>query len=426
MRGIGITARNGGNGMELKPRPMYLDKLLALRDNGLIKVITGMRRCGKSSLLALLEQRLTQDGVDREHIIAINLEEFEYADYDAERLHRHIAERLGKGGGNYILLDEVQLVDGWERAVNALRVEADADIYLTGSNAHLLSSQLSTLLSGRYVQIGVFPLTYSEFLDYTGQASSGEAFTRYTTYGGLPPVVDQGTNQALARTVLSGIYDTIFVRDIAQHLQIRNPLVFNDVARYLADVAGSPVSVTKIEHRLKSARRPTANETIERYISGLMDAFLFYRAQRINVRGGDYLQGLSKYYPSDPGIRNMLLGFPGGDFGPLLENVVHNELRVRGYSIQVGKMDDLEIDFVATRLRDDMSVERMFIQVSASILDKGTREREFAPFARLAGVPGRRMILTLDTFGLGTTNGVEVVNALDWLTSGNEASRGAD
>ncbi|MBT1181954.1 ATP-binding protein [Bifidobacterium sp. CP2] len=408
----------------LKNRPTYLAKLLIAKDNGLIKVITGMRRCGKSSLLELLAQRLVDDGVPSDHVISINLESFRYHAFDAERLYRHIDGLMQRSGRHYLLLDEVQLVDGWERAVNALRVDKDVDIYLTGSNAHLLSSQLATLLSGRHVEIRVFPLSFREFLNYAGiddsPAGRTLAFERYTRYGGLPPVVDQGLNHSLVHTVLSGIYDTILVRDIAQYLQIRNPMVFNDVTRYLADTAGSPVSISNIEHRLKSAHRPTSNETIERYISGLLDAFLFCRAQRVNVKGGGYLQGLSKYYPADLGIRNMLLGYPAGDFGLLLENVVHNELISRGYDVQVGKMDNLEIDFVATRIRDDLTRERLFIQVSASILDPHTRSRELEPLQRLRRLgldgDGKRIVLTLDTLGLGVMpDGVGIINALDWL-----------
>ena len=403
--------------MELKARPLYLDKLLAARDNGLIKVITGMRRCGKSSLLRLLGQRLVAEGVPPDHVLTINLESFEFASYDQTRLHSHITDLMRDGERYYLLLDEVQLIDGWERVVNALQVDANVDIYLTGSNAHLLSRQLGTLLSGRYVEIRVFPLSFAEFLRYTGESDRNTAFQRYMRYGGLPPVVDQGTNQELAYTVLSGIYDTVLVRDISQYLQIRNPMVFNDVARYLADTAGSPVSISKIEHRLRSARRSATNDTIERYISGLLDAFLFHQARRINVKGGDYLQGLSKYYPADPGIRNMLVSYHQGDIGPLLELIVHNELKTRGYDVQVGRMDNLEIDFVTDRISADMTDERLFIQVSATIMDASTRDREFEPLRRLNNAPGRRMILTLDTFGLGSVDGVDVLNALDWLTS---------
>ena len=408
--------------MELKTRPLYLDQLLAAKDNGLIKVITGMRRCGKSSLLALLRQQLTESGIAPDHVIAINLESFQYSTYDSAHLYRHITDRMQAAGHYYLLLDEVQLINGWERSINALRIDKDVDIYLTGSNAHLLSSQLATLLSGRHMEIHIYPLSFNEFMQYTGQNDRYAAFERYTRYGGLPPVVDQGTNQTLASTVLSGIYDTILVRDITQYLQIRNPMVFNDVARYLADTAGSPVSIAKIEHRLSSAHRPASNATIERYISGLTQAFLFYRAQRINVKGGEYLQGLNKYYPADLGIRNMLLGYPAGNFGFLLENAIYNELKIRGYDVQVGKIDNLEIDFVAHRTHNDLTRERLFIQVSASIMDDTTRQRELEPLRRLVNISsaestsGQRMVLTLDKFGLGTTiDNVEIANAIDWL-----------
>lgn len=403
--------------MELKPRPKYLNMLVATRDNGLIKVITGMRRCGKSSLLALFHRYLTEQDIAEDHIIDINLESFQYNDCDEKQLHQTIVAHIQDDGRYYLLLDEVQLVNHWERAINALRVEHNVDIYLTGSNAHLLSSHLATLLAGRYIEINVFPLSFQEFLDYTNMHSDRiAAFDRYTRYGGLPPVVDQGTNQALAHTVLNGVYNTIVMQDIAQYLQIRNPMVFNDITRYLADTAGSPTSVAKIEHRLVSSHRSTTNETIERYISGLLDAYLFYRASRINVKGGGHLQGLNKYYPADLGIKNMLLGYPSGNFGVLLENVIHNELCTRGYTVQVGKIDKLEIDFMATRMRDDLTVEQILIQVNASIMDPETRRRESEPFLQLGNQPGRRMVLTLDTFGLGTVDGIDVVNALDWLT----------
>lgn len=346
--------------MKLKPRPQYLSKLVAAQDNSLIKVITGMRRCGKSSLLTLFRQHLLQQGIAEDHIIMMNLESFQYSSFTFEDLHNAIADRMQQDDHYYLLLDEVQLVDKWERAVNALHTDADVDITITGSNAYLLSSQLATLLSGRYMEINVFPLSFAEFMAYADLTDENAAFERYTRYGGLPPVVNQGTDQNLAYTVLSGIYDTILVRDISQFLQVRNPLVFNDVARYLADTAGSPVSTSKIENRLRSAHRPASNETIERYISGLLNAFLFYNAQRINVKGGAYLQGLAKYYPADLGIRNMLLGYSIEDFGFLLENAVHNELKIRGYQIRVGKIGKAEIDFVATRKHADLTEEKLY------------------------------------------------------------------
>ena len=402
--------------MDLKPRPRYLDKLVAFKDTELIKVLVGMRRAGKSSILQLFAQHLLGTGVPIDRVLSMNFEAAEYLNVDGpkalvERVEKRVAAARSKGERFYLLLDEVQLVPQWERAVNALRVEGGFDIYLTGSNAYLLSSQLATLLSGRYVEINVYPLSFKELVAFVGnERPDEELLGRYMKYGGLPPVVEQGEDQMLARTVLSGIYDTVFVKDVAQHVQVRNQAVFLDIARYLSDTSGSKVSVSRMEKRLASAHRKTAAETIERYLQALVDAFLFHRAKRIDLKGGRILQGLEKYYPSDPGIRNMLLGFPKGDYGFALEGVVHNELVVRGYEVRVGKLDAIEVDFAASR-----DGETRYIQVCASLLDEATRKREMEPLLRLGPDKGERMVVTLDRMGLGTVEGVAVVNAIDWL-----------
>ena len=404
--------------MDLKPRPLYLDKLLAFKDTEFIKVLVGMRRCGKSSLLQLFSQHLVDEGVSRDRIIEMNFEAAEYLDVSdcaslLDRVEQRAAAAAPAEGRFYLMLDEVQLVAQWEKAVNALRVRGDFDIYLTGSNAYLLSSQLATLLSGRYVEVDVYPLSFRELAAFVDCDHPDEALlARYMAYGGLPPVVEQGEVQALAKTVLSGIYDTVFVKDVAQHIQVRNQPVFSDIARYLADTSGSRVSVSRIEKRLASAHRKTSGETIERYIQALVDSFLFYRAKRIDLKGGSILQGLEKYYASDLGIRNMLLGFPSGDYGHVLEGVVYNELVVRGYEVRVGKLDSIEVDFVATR-----DGEASYIQVSASLLDEATRKREMEPLRRLPPGKGERLVVTLDRLGLGDDDGIQVVNAIDWLLS---------
>ena len=277
------------------------------------------------------------------------------------------------------------------------------------------TSLISRLIPGlRRHKTGVAQTTVRRCRKQTQHSRQGPQPTQPTT---VRPYFSSHTGKShiMAHTVLSGIYDTILVRDISQFLQIRNPLVFNDVARYLADTTGSPVSTTKIENRLRSAHRPASNETIERYISGLLNAFLFYNAQRIDVKGGAYLQGLAKYYPADLGIRNMLLGYSTEDFGFLLENAVHNELKIRGYQIRVGKIGKAEIDFVATRQRADLTEEKLYIQVSASILDEHTRERELSPLLNARDLSAKRMVLTLDRFGLGKSDGVTVANAIDWM-----------
>ncbi|WP_139651186.1 ATP-binding protein [Raoultibacter phocaeensis] len=397
--------------MKLKERPIYIDKLIAARDNGLVKVVVGMRRCGKSSLLELFAQHLRKSGMPEANIVFLKLESSACFDIlDHRDLVDAVKMRVEGRGRCCVLLDEVQLVEAWERAVNALCVDFDVDVYLTGSNAYLLSSQLATLLSGRYIEIQMYPLSFREFVDFTGEQNHERALERYLKHGGLPPVVEQGEDGALAQTVLSGIYNTVFVKDIAQHVQIRNPLVFNDVACFLADTAGSSVSITNIGNRLKSARRQTATDTIERYLQALVDAFLFYRTKRFDMRGGTILQGLDKYYPSDLGIKNMLLGFPKRDYGFSFETIVHNELKVRGYEVRIGKADACEIDFIATRFD-----EVLYVQVSASILDEGTRRREFEAFRAVPWGAGHMLLITADKIGLGRTDGVEVVNLVDWL-----------
>ena len=402
--------------MPLKARPLYMDLLTKTIDNGVIKVLTGMRRCGKSSLLALLAQHLLSAGVDADHIVSANFESSEFFDIaDYRDLHTWVRERMPHSDEHYyVLLDEPQGIEHWEKAVNALHVDTDADIYLTGSNAFMLSSQLGTLLSGRYEEINIHPLSFKEFIEYTQTNDRDAAFERYMRYGGLPPVVDQGTDDQLARTMLSGIYNTVVVKDVSQHVQIRNMAAFNDVARFLADTTGSNVSVSKIENRLTSAHRKTSGPTVERYVQGLVDAFLFTRARRYDIKGSGYLQGGEKYYPADPGIRNMLLDFPATDFGFALENIVCNDLITRGFSIRVGRLDALEVDFLASR-----GTEKLAIQVTASLTDVKTRDREFEPLRRLAVKAAnehiQRVIVTFDRIGLGEVDGIEIVNAIDWL-----------
>lgn len=408
--------------MQLKPRPIYLSKLIDFKDTSFIKVIIGMRRCGKSSLLMLFAEYLAKHKVAKSRIISMNFESAEYLDViDHKQLLDLILPKLEKATPQkkcYLLFDEIQLVNQWEKAINALRLRDDVDIYITGSNAYMLSSQLATLLSGRYVEINVYPLSFKEFIGFVDtETPNKELFERYIAYGGLPPVVEQAQNQNLAHTVLSGIYNTVFVKDIAQHIQVRNSVVFSDIASFLADTAGSRVSITSIENRLKSAHRKTSGETIERYIQALIDSFLFYRAKRYDLQGGFILQGLEKYYPSDLGIRNMLLGFPKRDFGFVLENIVHNELIFRGYEVRVGKVDNLEIDFVATK-----EEETLLIQACASLLDKNTRDREMSSFNKMKDnnsnykwVNAKKLVITYDTMGTGLDGDVEIVNAIEWL-----------
>lgn len=396
---------------DLKPRPRYLETLLRTRKVDAIKVLVGMRRCGKSSILELFRRELVRRGVPEDHVVALNFESASLMGIrTAHDLVDEVLSRTSAGGHYVLLLDEVQTVDEWERAVDSFRVDLDAEIYITGSNAYLLSSKLSTLLSGRTLEIPVHPLSYAEYLAYAGLDSSAETFERYLRLGGLPPVVDQLDDEHVARMMLSGIYDTIFLKDVASQIQVRNIKVFQDITTYLAATVGTNVSITNVENYLRSAHRKASNEVVERYLDALIDANLFGRVRRWDIHGRQYLQGLEKYYPLDLGIRSTLTGFAPGDVGYSVENFVYCELVRRGFDVSVGKQGAAEVDFVACK-----DGEVSYVQVTATLLASDrTRERELAPLVRIGSDAGRRFILTMDDYGLGNVGGIELKNVVAW------------
>lgn len=395
-------------------RDLYLKKLLQYKNQPLIKVLTGMRRVGKSTLLKLLAEELVGTGVARENIVYLNLELAtmdDIADYRA--LYRLLKGKLPVGERGYLLLDEVQLIDGWERAVNALLAEDVADIYLTGSNARMLSSELATLLSGRYVTIEVYPLSFREYLDFRAGATDSRErlFRDYLRFGAMPLVPRLAQDNAVVESVLSGIYDTVLMKDIVARNAVRDPALLESIVRYLAANIGSPITTSKISGYLTSKGRKTNSTTVDNYLKMLESAYIFYRAQRYDIRGKMYLKTQEKYYIVDNGIRNMLLGFRGGDYGHVLENIVYLELRRRGYTVHVGKLGSLEIDFVATK-----SDRKIYYQVSATVLDDNTRERELAP---LRTVPDyyEKVLLTMDDSYITDFEGIKNINIIDFLLS---------
>lgn len=395
-------------------RDLYLKKLLQYKNQPLIKVLTGMRRVGKSTLLKLLAEELVATGVARENIVYLNLELAtmdDIADYRA--LYRLLKGKLPVGERGYLLLDEVQLIDGWERAVNALLAEDVADIYLTGSNARMLSSELATLLSGRYVTIEVYPLSFREYLDFRAGATESRErlFRDYLRFGAMPLVPNLEQDNAVVESVLSGIYDTVLMKDIVARNAVRDPALLEGLVRFLADNIGSPITTSKICGYLTSKGRKTNSTTVDNYLKMLESAYIFYRAQRYDIRGKMYLKTQEKYYIVDNGIRNMLLGFRGGDYGHVLENIVYLELRRRGYTVHVGKLGSLEIDFVATK-----SDRKIYYQVSATVLDDNTRERELAP---LRSVPDyyEKVLLTMDDSYITDFEGIKNINIIDFLLS---------
>ena len=398
----------------MKNRDVYLKQLISFRDKPLIKVITGIRRCGKSTLLSLFEKHLIEDGVPRERIIRMNFESFEFDDIsDYRELHAYIKERItDKNIRHYILLDEVQQVHSWEKVINSFLVDADVDIYITGSNAYLLSSELSTLISGRYVEIKMQPLSFREYLDFTeydGSADVNEVFSQYLRYGGLPTVAVLLDNPEMVGPFLEGIYNTVLMKDVIERNGVRDAALLESILKFIAANTGSAVSTKKISDYLTSSGRKTSGETIDNYLKMLENAFIIYRASRYDLKGKMFLKTLEKFYIADIGIRNQLTGLRNTDYGHVLENVVYLELLRRGYKITVGKIGNLEVDFVAEKLD-----EKIYYQVSATIMDEKTRARELRSLEAVSdNYP--KYILTMDRHLYDDFGGIRIKNIIDFL-----------
>ncbi|OBZ33668.1 ATP-binding protein [Megasphaera sp. DISK 18] len=393
-------------------RDLYLKKIIKLKDQPLIKVLTGMRRAGKSTLLDLWERKLIDDGIAPEHIIHINFEFMLWDDVkDYRALYQLLQEQMAGKEHVYLLLDEIQLVQNWEKAINSIFAEQKADIYVTGSNAKMLSSEIATLLSGRYVLIEVYPLSFREYLDFRPDEKQhiDEAFQQYLQFGGMPVIPGMPQDMNVIQTVLSGIYNTVLMKDIVQRNAVRDPALLEQIVRFLADNIGNPVSTSKISGYLTSQGRKTTPGTVDNYLKMLRDAYIFYRADRYDIKGKLYLKTLEKYYIVDNGLRNALLGFHGGDYGHVLENIVYLELLRRGYEVGVGKLGNLEVDFIASK-----PTRKVYYQVSASIMDEKTRDRELAP---LQQIPDQyeKVVLTMDRTYIKDFNGIRNVNIIDFL-----------
>lgn len=394
-------------------RNLYLKKLLSLKDQPLIKVLTGMRRVGKSTLLDLLEESLKQDGVAANQIIHLNFEWMRFDEIkDYRQLYTFLQEQMHGQSHVYLMLDEIQLVDHWERVINSIFAEGMADIYLTGSNAKLLSSEIATLLSGRYALIEVYPLSFREYLDFLPEAERQQtdmAFQRYLQFGSLPVIPGIPQHIDTVQMVLSGIYNTVLMKDVIQRNAVRDPALLEHIVRFLADNVGNPVSTNKISGYLTSKGRKTSALTVDNYLKMLENAFIFYRASRYDIKGKLYLKTMEKYYIVDTGLRNALLGFHGGDYGHVLENVVYLELLRRGYEVGVGKLGTLEVDFIASK-----PDQKIYYQVSASILDEKTRERELEPLRKIRD-QYEKVILTMDRTYIKDFDGIRNINIVDFL-----------
>ncbi len=427
-------------------RKNYLDKLIGFRDTEPVKIITGIRRCGKSSLLKLMVRYLQETGVAAEQIIEINFEYYAFKDMSADALYHYVKERIVPGKRMYLFLDELQRVPAWEESVNAFRVELDCDIYVTGSNAYLLSSEYSTYLSGRCVEIKMLPLSFREFLLFNGfqikektgatgilkkwvVAADGEpcemreVFDLYMRFGGMPGLTETGLVQEKALALLDSIYSTVVVRDILERekrrgqKQITDSVLLRKIILFLADNIGSNVSVTTMGNTLinegllqvQGRKGMPSAHTVQAYVNALLESYFFYEIKRFDIKGKQYLRTLGKYYIADVGLRNYLLGFRNRDSGHVLENIVYFELLRRGYDVAIGKIGAAEVDFIAAK-----ADAREYIQVTESMLSPDVRERELAPLRKIRDNYDK-MILSLEP-GLDTSyDGIRSLHLLDWL-----------
>lgn len=432
----------------LKNRSLYLNRLIGFQDTELVKVITGIRRCGKSSLMKLMIQHLKENGIQENQFVVMNFESIQYRGMSSKDVYNYVAERVIPDKKMYIFLDEIQRIPEWQDAVNSFRVDFDTDIYLTGSNAYLLSSEISTYLAGRFVEIKMLPLSFREFLDFNDYSvteynspagilkrrvtdKAGQIYEMddllevYLMFGGMPGLSEVGLEQDKVFAVLEGIYSTIVVRDILEREYRRRQKRITDadllkkIIMFLADNIGNNVSLTSITNTLMNERliedspkkgKP-AVQTIQAYVSALLESYVFYEIRRFDIKGKEYLRTLGKYYISDLGLKNYLLGYRGADTGHAIENLVYFELKRRGYDVAVGKTGNREIDFIATKTR-----EKKYIQVTERMEEESTKERELSP---LRSIRDNHEKIVIQRYGPSgeTEDGIKIINLCDYLLS---------
>lgn len=434
----------------LKPRDIYLKRLIAFQDTEPVKVVTGIRRCGKSSLLKLMRQHLLDSGIYPEQIVSMNFESMEFRVMDVKSFYLYIKDRVLNDKRMYLFFDELQRLPQWEDAVNSFRVDFDCDIYITGSNAYLLSSEYSTYLSGRYVEIKMYPLSFREFLDFHGYVveeyktplgelrkrvtdkdtqliEMNDLFEAYMRYGGMPGIIDIGLEQDKVNVLLDGIYSTVVVRDILERerrrgqRQITDAELLRKVIRFLADNVGNTTSLNTISNTLVSEKllenrarqgKP-ATQTIAAYVGALKESYLFYDIKRYDIKGKEELKTLGKYYIVDTGLRNYLLGYRDLDTGHVIENIVYFELLRRGYDVAVGKVGSKEVDFIATK-----DEEKIYYQVTDEMIAESTRARELAPLMEIRD-NYEKTVIARSVDSTASVEGIKICRLTDFLLESN-------
>lgn len=402
--------------MQRLERQDYLDWLIKQKDKQIIKVVTGVRRCGKSTIFDIYRDHLVQHGVAPEQIIAINFEDLAFEELtDYRRLYQYITARLCEGKMNYIFLDEIQHVQSYQKAVDSLFLRQDCDVYITGSNAYFMSGELATLLTGRYAELSMMPLSFAEFCsgldDERGALPLAEKFNLYVEVGSFPYVLKYGYDPAEAREYMRGIYNTVLLNDIVKRLNVSDVNMLEAVARYLLHNIGSRTTPATIANTMVSKQRKIDPKTVDRYLRGLTDSLLLYEARRYNIKGKEFLSTASKYYACDVALRNMLVRGSDSDAGHILENIVYLELRRRGGEVFVGQLGaDGEVDFVTVS-----NGALAYYQVALTVLDENVLRRELAPLQKIQdNYP--KYLLTLDeAFEQRDYDGVQKKNVLKWL-----------
>ena len=390
-------------------RKEYLKELRAFREKRVIKVVRGIRRCGKSTLFDLFKEELLADGVEKEQIISFNFETADNYDIDDfKKLYKAVENRLCPNKMNYVFLDEVQQVREFQRACDSLYILKNVDLYITGSNAMLLSGELATLLSGRYIEIKMLPLSFKEYISVKGESDLSRKYRDYLTKSSFPYTLELSRSKDI-HSYLDGIYSSIVLKDIVARKKIADAAMLENVIRFMFDNIGNPCSTTKIANTLKSSGHNISVHTVENYLKALCESFVLYKADRYDIKGKQYLRSGAKYYVADIGLRYYLLGQKPADLGHILENVVYLELLRRGYEVFVGKSDKSEIDFIAINEEDTE-----YYQVALTVRDEKTLLRELAPLESVNDHNGK-YLLTLDDDPPCSHNGIKQVNALDWL-----------
>lgn len=391
-------------------RKQYMDKLISLKDKNIIKVLTGIRRCGKSTILNQFKSYLKNNDVDDKNIISINFEDNNNINLlDSNELHKYIIDNTNPKQKNYIFLDEIQNVIGFEKCVDSLLLRDYLDIYITGSNSYMLSGELATFLTGRYMQIHVLPLSFQEYLSYYGENDELKKYNDYITYGGFPYLINlENSNEKL--NYLDSVYNTVLIKDVISRKKINDPLILESLCRFLFDNIGSYVSTKKISDTLASYGRKNSVHTVEEYLNALIESYILYKVNRYDIKGKQLLKTQEKYYLSDIGLRTYLLGKSfDKDLGHILENIIFLELKRKGYKIYIGKNDSTEVDFVV-----ETNDELVYIQVALSVREQNTLERELKPLENISD-HFRKYIITLD-YDTNIYNGIKQISAMDFLT----------